>query len=104
MVARGMFGVWRDGRWVSTDARWIRSVVTLQAPLKGTRGAEFFSARYNDEGVELPKYTAAHALSGFVLLYDKLAPAWMQRVFEVENPYSSLWRDAPLSQCLSHSA
>jgi len=92
MVHKGYFRVWREtesgGTWVHTDSSWIRSVVTLQAPLKGTPGAGLFSAEYTDEGVTLPFFTMAHAMSIVCLLYDKLAPIWMQHVFEVESPFS----------------
>lgn len=103
MVHTGYFKVCQDGEWVPTDASWLRSVVTLQAPLKGTPGAEVFNAKYTDNGVELPRFTMAHAISVFVLMYDKCAPTWMRRVFEVESPFSAEWSGRSLGDCLSHT-
>lgn len=101
MVAEGRFRVWRNSCWQRTDASWIKSVVTMQTPHQGSLGAHIFRARYTDTGVLLPFLTPAHACSMAALLYDKWAPTWMQRVFEVESPFSSEWRKKSLRECLS---
>jgi len=99
MVATGRFSV----NGVPTDARWIKAVLTMQSPHKGTTGVEWVRARYSKDGVVMPSLSLAHALSIICLLYTKFAPRWLADIYEIECPFSEAFRkDASFIDCFKN--